>query len=60
MWSRSPTTCRTSGEIPDEIEVRKDVSAGRLFSAVTAVQAATLDRPGLKMELDVVAVMNGG
>lgn len=47
-------------EIADEIKVRKDVFAGRPFPAVTAVQAASLGLPGLKMEVDVVAVMNSG
>ncbi len=44
-------------EIADEIEVRREVFAGRVLPAVTAVQAAALGLPGLRMEVDVVAVV---
>ena len=44
-------------ELSDEIEVRREVFAGRPLPAVTAVQAAALGLPGLMMEVDVVAVV---
>ena len=47
-------------EIAEEIEVRRQVFADGPFPAVTAMQAAALGLPGLKMEVDVVAVMTGG
>lgn len=47
-------------ELSEEIEVREEVFAGRPLPAVTAVQAAALGLPGLKMEVDVVAVIDGG
>ena len=47
-------------EIAEEIEVRRQVFIDRPFPAVTAMQAAALGLPGLKMEVDVVAVMTGG
>ncbi len=47
-------------EIASEIEVRREVFAGRAFPAVTACQAAALGLPGLKMEVDVVAVIGAG
>lgn len=47
-------------EIAEEIEVRREVFAGRAFPAVTAVQAAALGLPGLRMEVDVVAVVAHG
>lgn len=45
-------------EIAEEIEVRKRVFSGRPYPAVTAMQAAALGLPGLKMEVDVVAVVD--
>lgn len=47
-------------EIAEEIPVREEVFAGRPPPAVTAVQAAALGLPGLKMEVDVIAVPDGG
>lgn len=47
-------------EIASEIEVRREVFAGRSFPAVTAIQAAALGLPGLKLEVDVVAVVGDG
>jgi 2-iminobutanoate/2-iminopropanoate deaminase len=47
-------------EIAAEIEVRREVFAGRSFPAVTAVQAAALGLPGLKMEVDVIAEIGHG
>ncbi len=44
-------------EIADEFPVREEVFAGRPFPAVTAMQAAALGLPGLKMEVDVIAVV---
>ncbi len=46
-------------EIAEEIPIRRELFAGRPFPAVTAVQAAALGLPGLKMEVDVIAVPNG-
>ena len=43
-------------EIAEEIPVREEVFAGRPYPAVTAMQAAALGLPGLKMEVDVIAV----
>jgi enamine deaminase RidA (YjgF/YER057c/UK114 family) len=45
-------------EITDEIEIRKEIFAGRPFPVVTAVQAAALGLPGLRMEVDVIAVLS--
>ncbi|MDE0170950.1 MAG: RidA family protein [bacterium] len=47
-------------EISDEFPVREEVFAGRPFPAVTAMQAAALGLPGLKMEVDVIAVTGDG
>ena len=47
-------------EIADEIQVRREVFAGRPLPAVTACQAAALGLPGLKMEVDVIAVIGAG
>jgi 2-iminobutanoate/2-iminopropanoate deaminase len=47
-------------EVVEEIEVRKEIFAGRAYPAVTAVQAAALGLPGLKMEVDVLAVTTLG
>lgn len=44
-------------DLPEEIEVRKRLFAGRPFPVVTALQAAALGMPGLKMEVDVTAVI---
>ena len=45
-------------EIAEEFPVREEMFAGRPFPAVTAMQAAALGLPGLKMEVDVIAVMS--
>lgn len=45
-------------EIAIEIPIREEVFAGRPFPVVTAMQAAALGLPGLKMEVDVVAVLD--
>ena len=45
-------------ELSEEIEVRKEVFSGRPFPVVTAIQAAALGLPGLKLEIDVVAEIN--
>ena len=47
-------------EISEEFPVREEVFAGRPFPAVTAMQAAALGLPGLKMEVDVIAVTGDG
>ena len=47
-------------EIAEEFPVREEVFAGRPFPAVTAMQAAALGLPGLKMEVDVIAVFGDG
>lgn len=44
-------------ELGEEIEIRKRLFAGRPFPVVTAIQAAALGMPGLKMEVDVTAVI---
>lgn len=44
-------------ELAEEIEVRKRLFAAHRMPAVTAVQAAALGLPGLKMEVDVIAVL---
>ncbi len=44
-------------EIAAEIEVRREVFAGRPDPVVTAVQVAALGLPRLKMEVDVIAVI---
>ena len=44
-------------EIVEEFPVREEVFEGRPFPAVTAMQAAALGLPGLKMEVDVIAVV---
>ncbi len=46
-------------EIADEIPLREELFSGRPLPAVTAVQAAALGLPGLKMEVDVIAVPGG-
>ena len=45
-------------EIAEEFPVREEVFEGRPFPAVTAMQAAALGLPGLKMEVDVIAVVS--
>lgn len=45
-------------EIAREIPIREEVFAGRPPPAVTAMQAAALGLPGLKMEVDVIAVID--
>ncbi len=45
-------------ELAEEMDIRREVFAGRPLPAVTAVQAAALGLPGLKMEVDVVAVVD--
>ena len=47
-------------EISEEFPVREEVFEGRPFPAVTAMQAAALGLPGLKMEVDVIAVTGDG
>lgn len=47
-------------ELPAEIELRKQLFAADRMPAVTAVQAAALGLPGLKMEVDIIAVLQGG
>lgn len=44
-------------ELGEEIELRKKLFAGRPFPVVTAMQAAALGMPGLKMEVEVTAVI---
>ena len=45
-------------ELQEEMEIRKEVFSGRPFPVVTAIQAAALGMPGLKLEIDVVAELN--
>ena len=45
-------------ELQEEIEIRKEVFSGRPFPVVTAIQAAALGMPGLRLEIDVVAELN--
>ena len=45
-------------ELQDEMEIRKEVFSGRPFPVVTAIQAAALGMPGLRLEIDVVAELN--
>ena len=45
-------------ELEEEMEIRKEVFSGRPFPVVTAIQAAALGMPGLKLEIDVVAELN--
>lgn len=47
-------------ELAEEIDIRREVFAGRPLPAVTAVQAAALGLPGLMLEVDVVAVTENG
>ena len=44
-------------ELAEEMPIRRRIFAGRPLPAVTAVQAAALGLPGLKMEVDVIAVV---
>ena len=45
-------------ELQEEMEVRKEVFSGRPFPVVTAIQAAALGMPGLRLEIDLVAELN--
>lgn len=47
-------------ELSEEMDIRREVFAGRPLPAVTAMQAAALGLPGLVMEVDVVAVIGNG
>ena len=49
--------CQDIRELPEEMEVRRRVFGGGPYPAVTACQAAALGLPGLKLEVDVVAVI---
>lgn len=44
-------------ELVEEMPLRRELFAGRPLPVVTAVQAAALGLPGLKMEVDVTAVI---
>lgn len=44
-------------ELAEEMPLRRRLFAGRPLPVVTAVQAAALGLPGLKMEVDVTAVI---
>ena len=45
-------------ELQEEMEIRKEVFSGGPFPVVTAIQAAALGMPGLRLEIDVVAELN--
>ena len=45
-------------ELQEEMEIRKEVFSGRPFPVVTAIQAAALGMPGLRLEIDLVAELN--
>ena len=45
-------------ELQEEMEIRKEVFSGRPFPVVTAIQAAALGMPGLRLDIDVVAELN--
>lgn len=47
-------------ELPGEIKIRKTLFAPLHFPVVTAIQAAALGLPGLKMEVDVTAILTNG
>ena len=47
-------------EIAEEFPIRRKVFEERPYPAVTAMQAAALGLPGLKMEVDVIAVVSDG
>lgn len=49
--------CQDIRELPEEMEVRRRVFDGGPYPAVTACQAAALGLPGLKLEVDVIAVI---
>ena len=49
--------CQDIRELPEEMEVRRRVFGGGPYPAVTACQAAALGLPGLKLEVDVIAVI---
>lgn len=44
-------------ELGEEIEIRERLFAGRPFPVVTALQAAALGMPGLRLEVDVTAII---
>lgn len=44
-------------DLAEEMPLRRKLFAGRPLPAVTALQAAALGLPGLKMEVDVTAVI---
>jgi enamine deaminase RidA (YjgF/YER057c/UK114 family) len=44
-------------ELAEELEVRRTLFAPGKMPAVTAMQAAALGLPGLKLEVDVIAVL---
>lgn len=47
-------------ELPQEIEVRRRLFASDRMPAVTALQAAALGLPGLRVEVDAIAVVDDG
>jgi len=49
--------CQDIRELHEEMEVRRRVFDGGPYPAVTACQAAALGLPGLKLEVDVIAVI---
>ncbi|MCQ3802996.1 MAG: RidA family protein [bacterium] len=49
--------CQDIRELPEEMVVRRRVFGGGPYPAVTACQAAALGLPGLKLEVDVIAVI---
>lgn len=46
-------------ELHEELEVRRTLFAADKMPAVTAMQAGALGLPGLKLEVDVIAVRQG-
>ena len=47
-------------EVGEEIEVGREVLADRLMPVVTAVGVASLRLPGMRIEVDIVAVRQDG
>ena len=47
-------------ELKEEMKVRREIFAGRAFPTVTAIQAAALGMPGLRLEIDVIAEVHNG
>ena len=47
-------------ELKEEMKVRREIFAGRPFPTVTAIQAAALGMPGLRLEIDVIAEVHNG